>query len=96
MPVVGKSAKESCLSLAARFEGELGCAEDLVLQTSFQGRLWVKGNLQIQSGARVTGDIVAGALTVAPGAWVRGEVHVGPRRENKGIFRWIKAHGFPF
>ena len=54
------------------------CAGNLTCEGKIEGNVTVSDRFQIEASASVKGDITAGKLTVAEGATLCGNIHIGP------------------
>lgn len=76
---IEESEIETVLAEDVEFEGELVFADGLVVKGSLEGSIESKGDVYVNSGARVNATIHAGRISVK--GRLMGEVHAAERIE---------------
>lgn len=78
-PVARGDAKESLIAADLNIEGKIEGSGHVRIAGTFKGDVNVQGNLTIESGAKVTGEVRAN--TVIVGGELEGNIHAAARVE---------------
>ena len=77
--VAGRLVQATLIGAGAHFVGDLSSEEDVVIQGRLEGKIVVGGNVRVEAGGEVEGDIEARGVLVAGN--VQGEIRAAERAE---------------
>ena len=80
---VDSPARESVIAADLTIEGKIEGAGHVRIAGKFKGDVKVQGNLTIEQGGVINGDLKAGSLTVAAGSRIRGHIECGWDKDGK-------------